>query len=78
MTAVDEKTDIARHMGCLADEINAGTPKPNEVRWALREGAGEIEQLRAVVRKFCPEIEARKMLTFAAAETVFSAPRRDQ
>lgn len=36
-----------------------------------------IAELQACTRKLCPEIEARKMLSFAAAEEIFSEPRRD-
>lgn len=51
-----------------------GSPGDRLCRRAL----GRIEELNATVRKLCNEIEARKLLSFEAAEDIFSKPRKDQ
>jgi hypothetical protein len=49
----------------------------NSARRVLQ-AVDRIEELNAVIRKMCPEIATRRMLSFEAAEAIFSDPRRDQ
>lgn len=36
-----------------------------------------VAEMEVCIRKLCPEVEARKLLSFKTAEEIFSEPRRD-
>lgn len=74
MVAPKEYPDTLRKLWL----VQQGERDPVYVRVATGDAMREIEELRAIVRKRVPEIEARKALSFATAEAIFSEPRRDQ
>lgn len=64
---VDVLRRIAREIDHLPDLHGY---RPNTA-W-LRKAAAEIEELRLCIRALCPEIEARKLLSFKTAEAIFA------
>ncbi len=48
---IDAGSDIMKHMQLVADHLNTDDkPSRQDTRWALREGAHEIERLRKAIR----------------------------
>lgn len=65
---------VALRAGFPTEDLAENAAAASELVLAARD---EITELHACIRKLCPEIEARKLLSFATAESIFSAPRRD-
>lgn len=75
----EDNTDALRAMAdALGSDVGPADHGKRSFQQFLRDSADKLEELRACIRKLCPEIDARKLLSFAAADAIFSEPRRDQ